>query len=345
MLENVISEQACEQLRTLVSHADTILCICHHSPDGDAIGAVLGWSECLRQMGKEPQMIVPDQYPDFLQWLPNTEKMIRYDKHKEGCDWTIKHADLIFCLDFNALSRTGDMNAALAASPAKKVLIDHHLNPDVDATLTISRPKASSTCELVFRLAWQLGLFPDATKHFAVPVYCGMMTDTGGFTFNSNDPDIFFIISQLLTKQINKDKIYRNVYHNYSESRIRLMGYVLYEKLVYDAARHASYFTLSRDDLKRFHFIKGDAEGLVNIPQQIKGLKLSISLREDTEKDNLIWVSLRSVDDFPCNEVAAQFFNGGGHLNASGGRLECSLEEAVKITQEAILAFEDKLIS
>ena len=310
-----------------------------------AMPSALCWdgSACLRLMGKEPQVIVPDQYPDFLQWLPNTEKIIRYDKHREGCDWTLQHADLIFCLDFNTISRTGDMTEALQKSPAKKVLIDHHLDPDVDAVLSISRPKASSTCELVFRLAWQLGLFPQADKHFAVPVYCGMMTDTGGFTFNSTDPDIFFIISQLLTKHINKDKIYRNVYHNYSENRIRLMGYVMYEKLVYDAPRHAAYFTLSRDDLKRFHFIKGDAEGLVNIPQQIKGLKLSISLREDTEKENLVWVSLRSVDDFPCNEVAARFFNGGGHLNASGGRLECSLDEAVRITQQAIAAFEDQL--
>jgi phosphoesterase RecJ-like protein len=345
MLENIITEQACEQLRTLVSHADTIICVCHRSPDGDAIGSLLGWAECLRMMGKEAQIFIPDQQPDFLQWLPNSEKIIRYDKHKEGCDWTIQHADLIFLLDLNALNRTGDMCEALAATKAPKVLIDHHLDPDVETAITISVPKASSTCELVFRLAWQLGLFPEATKHFAIPVYCGMMTDTGGFTFNSNDPDIFFIIGQLLTKHINKDKIYRNVYHNYSENRIRLMGYVLYEKMVYDAQRHAAYFTLSRADLKRFHFIKGDAEGLVNIPQQIKGLKLSISLREDTEKENLIWVSLRSVDDFPCNEVAARFFNGGGHLNASGGRLECSLEEAVKITQQAILAFEDKLKS
>ena len=343
MLENILTEQACEQLRTLVLHAETILCVCHRSPDGDSIGSVLGWSACLRLMGKEPQVIVPDQYPDFLQWLPDTEKIIRYDKHREGCDWTIQHADLIFCLDFNTISRTGDMTEALQKSTAKKVLIDHHLDPDVDAVLSISRPKASSTCELVFRLAWQLGLFPQADKHFAIPVYCGMMTDTGGFTFNSTDPDIFFIIGQLLTKHINKDKIYRNVYHNYSENRIRLMGYVMYEKLVYDAPRHAAYFTLSRNDLKRFHFIKGDAEGLVNIPQQIKGLKLSISLREDTEKENLVWVSLRSVDDFPCNEVAARFFNGGGHLNASGGRLECSLDEAVRITQQAIAAFEDQL--
>ena len=344
MLDNILSEQACEQLRTLVYHAETIVCVCHQNPDGDAIGAVLAWAECLRMMGKEPQVIIPDQMPDFLQWMPNTEKIIRFDRHREGCDWTLRHADLIFCLDFNTLSRTGEMmSAALESTAARKVLIDHHLAPDVDSVLTISHPKASSTCELVFRLAWQLRLFESATKHFAVPVYCGMMTDTGGFTFNSNDPAIFFIISQLLTKHINKDKIYRSVYHNYSDNRIRLMGYVMYEKLAYDAQHHAAWFTLSKADLKRFHYIKGDAEGLVNIPQQIKGLRLSISLREDTEQDNLIWVSLRSVDDFPCNEMAARFFNGGGHLNASGGRLECSLDEAVATVKRAILAFEDKL--
>ena len=133
------------------------------------------------------------------------------------------------------------------------------------------------------------------------------------------------------------------MFHNYSENRLRLTGYVMLEKLVVDAARHASYFTLTRQDLRRFHFAKGDAEGLVNMPLQIKGLKLSISLREDTEKDNLVWVSLRSVDDFPCNKVAEEFFNGGGHLNASGGRLNCSMDEAVKITQQAFLHFESLL--
>ena len=170
-----------------------------------------------------------------------------------------------------------------------------------------------------------------------------MMTDTGGFTFASTRPEIYFIISQLLTKRIDKDRIYRNVYHNYSENRLRLMGFVMYEKLVYLPDYHASFYTISKDEQKRFNFIKGDAEGLVNIPQQIKGLKLSVSLREDTEKDNVIWVSLRSVDDFPCNEMAAQFYNGGGHLNASGGRLECTLDEAVDITHKAIEAFAEKL--
>ena len=339
MLPDIISQQACEQLRTLVHNADTIVITCHQNPDGDALGACLGWAETLRFLGKEPQIFVPDQYPDYLQWMPNSEKIIRYDKHKDGCNWTLEHADLIFCLDYNSVTRTGEMQDAISASKAKRVLIDHHLDPEVDTVVTISQPEASSTCELIFRLVWQMGLFDALGKHFAVPIYTGMMTDTGGFTYNSCHPEIFFIISQLLTKGINKDKIYRNVYNNFSENRLRLMGYVMYEKLVVDPQRHASYFTLTRSDLRRFHFIKGDAEGLVNMPLQIKGHKLSISLREDTERDNLVWVSLRSVDQFPCNEVAARFFNGGGHLNAAGGRINGTIDEAVRVAQQAILAY------
>ncbi len=344
MLKDIITTEALEQLEGLIRASETIIITCHQNPDGDALGACLAWAEVLRtRFGKEPQCYVPDQFPDFLQWLPNTDKIIRYDKHREGCDWTLEHADLIFCLDFNTPSRTADMEQALRKSKAPKVLIDHHPEPQVDAVVGVSCPEASSTCELVFRIAWQMGCFEALTKHFAVPVYCGMMTDTGGFTYNSSDPDLYFIISQLLTKRINKDKIYRNVYNTFSENRLRLMGYVMYEKLVVDAERHASYFTITRDDLQRFHFIKGDAEGLVNMPLQMKGHRLSVSLREDTEKDRLIWVSLRSVDQFPCNEMAARFFNGGGHLNASGGKLYCTIGEAVEVVRQAFKAFDSLL--
>lgn len=327
----------------LISNAQTAVVVCHKSPDGDAIGSSLAWAEFLRFRGKDVTVLVPDQYPDFLRWLPNTEKIVRYDKHKDKGDMLLKIADVVFCLDFNTPSRVDEMEAALVSSPAKKVLIDHHLNPNVDAELVVSHPEASSTSELVFRIVWQMGAFDKLDKAFAIPAYCGMMTDTGGFIFNSTRPEIYFIIGELLTKRIDKDKIYRNVYHNFSFNRIRLMGYVMYEKLVYLPEYHASYYALCRDELKRFSFIKGDAEGIVNIPQQIKGLKLSISLREDTDKPNLVWVSLRSVDDFPCNKMAEQFFNGGGHLNASGGRLDCSIDEAVKIVNQAIAAFADKL--
>ncbi len=338
-----MTDGECSMLRSLIADADTIVLCCHQNPDGDAMGAMLGWGAVMQHLGKEPLMVVPDMFPDYLQWLPNTEKVVRYDKRKDFVDTVLKIADLVFCLDFNSLSRTDAMEEALKNSPAKKVLIDHHPNPDVDTTLCFSRPEASSASELVFRIVWQMGLFEELGKHYAVPVYCGMMTDTGGFTFNSNDPDVFFIISQLLTKHINKDKIYRNVYHNYSEHRLRMVGFVLCNRLVVDDKRHAAYYTLTRADQKQFHFVKGDAEGLVNMPLQIKGLKLSISLREDTERENLVWVSLRSVDAFPCNKVAAQFFNGGGHLNASGGRVYGTIEDAVKTVEEAFRTFEEEL--
>ena len=343
MLENIMTEGECSALRSLIDEAETIVLCCHQNADGDALGAMLGWGNVLHMLGKEPLMVVPDQYPDYLQWLPNTEKVVRYDKRKDYVDTVLKIADLVFCLDFNTPSRTDAMADALCASPAKKVLIDHHLGPDVDAVLCISHPEMSSTCELVFRIVWQMGVFERLEKHFAVPVYCGMMTDTGGFTYNSSNPELFFIISQLLTKRINKDKIYRNVYHNYSEHRLRMVGHVLCNRLVVDADRHAAYYTLTRQDQKQFHFVKGDAEGLVNMPLQIKGLKLSISLREDSERGNVIWVSLRSVDNFPCNQMAEQFFLGGGHLNASGGRVNGTMDDAVETVKKALAAFEDML--
>ena len=169
-----------------------------------------------------------------------------------------------------------------------------------------------------------------------------MMTDPGGFTYNSSRPEIYEIISMLLTKGIDKDRIYRNVFHVYSTDRLRLTGYVLYEKLQFLAGGKAAYFTLTREEMQRFRFIRGDAEGLVNIPLQVKGLRLSISLREDTEKD-VIRVSLRSVDDFPCNKMASEFFNGGGHLNASGGELPFPMEEAIRTAERAIETYRDLL--
>ena len=340
---DIMNEDQLVQMNQLISNANNILITCHKSPDGDAIGATLAWAEYLTSIGKEPTMIVPDQFPDFLTWLPNSQKIVRYDKHREKCDMLFKIADLIFCLDYNTPSRVDEMEQSLVNSPANRVLIDHHLKPEVPAVLTISQPEACSTCELIFRIVWQMGAFEQQTKHFAVPVYCGMMTDTGGFLYSSTRSEIYFIISQLLTKHIDKDRIYRNVYHNYSEDRIRLMGYVLYEKLVYIPEYNAAFYTLTKDELRRFHFIKGDAEGLVNIPQQIKGLKLSISLREDTDKPNIIWMSLRSVDDFPCNLMAEQFFNGGGHLNASGGRINGTMQDAIETVRKAIEAFADRL--
>ena len=337
---DILSEQEAAVLQELTAASSHIVVTCHKSPDGDALGSSLAWADYLRSQGKEPVVLIPDAYPDFLQWLPNTEKIIRYDKHREEGDLLLKTADLIFCLDFNEPSRVDEMQASLEASPARKVMIDHHLNPQMDTALTVSHPDLCSTSELVFRIVWQLGAFDAMPKTWAVAIYCGMMTDTGGFTFNSSRAEIFFIIGQLLTKHIGKDKIFRKVYNNYSSWAIRMRGYVMCHKLNVFDDRHAAYFAISRKDMRDFHFLKGDAEGLVNEPLRIKGMRLSISLREDDRKPNLVWVSLRSVDDFPCNRMAERYFNGGGHLNASGGRLLCSLDEAERITRQAIAEFE-----
>ena len=301
---NLVSEAEISQLRDIVAEAERVLVLGHTNPDGDAIGSTLTWAEYMRQQGKEATVVVPDMFPDFLHWLPGSETIVRYDKRPELVEKLFAECDTIFCLDFNVPSRiTETLGEMLVKAPGKKVLIDHHLDPDVPTVLTISRPEMSSTSEMVFRLIYQLGGYEMMTHKMAVTAYCGMMTDTGGFTFNSSRPEIFYIISLLLEKGIDKDKIYRNVFNNFSDYRLRLVGYVLYEKLRI----------------------------------------LTISLREDTDKQNTIWVSLRSVDDFPCNEMAAQFFNGGGHKNASGGRLYCSVEEAEKIVKKAVKAFAELL--
>ena len=340
----LLSEAEIATLKENIDNSNRIVICCHKSPDGDALGSSLAWAEYLRTQGKEPDIVVPDAYPDFLQWLPGSERIIRYDKHAaDKADEILQKADLIFCLDFNGTNRVDEMKYALEQSPAHKIMIDHHLDPSMDTVLTVSHPQMSSTSELVFRIIWQLGGFEEMSRKCAVCIYCGMMTDTGGFTYNSNQPEIFFIVSQLLTKGIDKDKIYRNVFNNFSPWAIRLRGYLMSQKLNIFNDLHAAYFTISRRDMRDFHFIKGDAEGLVNEPLKIKGMRLSISLREDDRRDNTIWVSLRSVDDFPCNLVASEFFNGGGHLNASGGRLHCTLDEAERVVRRAFAHYEDLL--
>jgi len=340
---NILNNEDLEALRALIDNASNVVILSHVNPDGDAMGSSLGLMYYLNKKGKKAVPVVPGQCPDFLQWLPGSEQVVRYDKHPEKGNAAFAAADLICCLDFNDLGRIDNIRACVEASNAKVLLIDHHENPTVKTDLCISQPQLSSTSELLFRLLWQLDEMDEMDKRLATCIYCGMMTDTGGFTYNSNDPAIFFIISQLLTFRIDKDKIYRNVYHNYTESRIRLVGYLLYERLHVLADGKASYYSLSREDMIRFNFRRGDAEGIVNIPLQIKGLRLSISLREDTERDNLIWVSLRSVDDFSCIDVAEKFFNGGGHVNAAGGRLHCSLAEAEEIAGKAISYFQNKM--
>ena len=342
-MKNLLNEQELQALRTHIAQSSRILICAHRGPDGDAVGSSLGWAEYLRQQGKQVDIVMPTPFPDFLRWMPGSQDIRFYARHEAEAEQVIAQADLIFCLDFNGLQRLQEMQAPVAAAQAKRIIIDHHLDPDRSiATQVVSFPTRCSTSEIVCRLIIELGGWDALPQKAAVCLYTGMMTDTGGFTYNSNDPEIYEVISMLLTKGIDKDKIYRNVFNVYSEDRMRLTGYILYRKLRFYYNRHASIFALTREEMRRFHFIRGDAEGLVNMPLQVKGMRLSISLREDTERD-VVRVSLRSVDDFPCNRMAEEFFHGGGHLNASGGELPFPLSEAMLTAERAIKAYADLL--
>lgn len=343
MLSKVISQANIDHVEKWFERADKIVIVSHVSPDGDAIGSSLGLWHFLNSQDKNVHVIVPNAFPDFLKWMPGAKEVIQYNRYKEFADKLIMEADVICCLDFNVLSRIDEMEEIVRVSPGRKMIVDHHLYPGDFARIVISHPQISSTSELVFRLICQLGNFSDITKEAAECIYTGMMTDTGGFTYNSNDREIYLIIGELLSKGIDKDEIYRNVFNTHSEGRLRLMGYVLYEKMQVFPQFNAALITLTREEQKKFQYKKGDTEGFVNMPLSMKGICFSVFLREDTEKD-MIKVSLRSVGTFPCNEVAAEFFNGGGHLNASGGEFYGPIEDAVALFKQALVKYEDLLL-
>ncbi len=342
MLSKIIDQSNIDKVKEWFDKYNKIVIVTHVSPDGDAIGSSLGLYHFLKTYGKKVNIVVPNAFPDFLKWMPEADRIIRYDKDKNFATKMIEDAEVICCLDFNALSRIDGVKDCVSASKARKMMVDHHLNPEPFCDITISHPPISSTSELIFRLITRLGDFEEMTIEGAECIYTGMMTDTGGFTYNSNNKEIYYIISSLLSKGIDKDEIYRKVYNTYSEDRLKMMGYVLYEKMQVFDKFNAALIWLTKEEQSKFKYVKGDTEGFVNIPLSIKNVKFTVFLREDTEK-NMIKVSLRSVGKFPCNKVAAEFFNGGGHLNASGGEVYDTMEKAISLFRQALVKYEDLL--
>ena len=339
-LTPLIGEKQLLNSQEQIEKAQKIVLVTHLSPDGDAMGSSLGLYHYLQDLGKEVRVVVPNAFPYFLKWMNGAKDVVVNTYIPTVAEALIKNADLIFCLDFNTLKRIGALGELVEQSSAKKILIDHHLDPDEDFDVVISYPKISSTSEIVFRLIAQLGDFERITSTLAECIYTGMMTDTGGFTYNSNDPEIFEIISMLLKKGVDRDHIYREVFNNYSEQRFRLLGFTLSQRMKIYPERKASLIYLSLEDQKQFNLTKGDTEGFVNYPLSIKGVLFSVFIRED---DELTKVSLRSQGDFPCNKFAADFFNGGGHLNASGGEFYGSVEDAISLFEEGLEKYADLL--
>ncbi len=340
MISKIIAEAQIQKAKKYVEYADKIVIVTHISPDGDAIGSSLGLYHFLLEQDKQVNVIVPNDFPNFLKWMKGAHDIIIHEKNKEIAEETIAAAELIFCLDFNILKRIERLGDSVERANAKKVMIDHHLDPGDFCNVTISYPQISSTCELIFRFICRMGFYEDINKYCAECIYAGMMTDTGAFTYNSNNPEIYYIIGELIKKGINKDEIYALVYNNSSIDRLRLQGYVLYEKMKIYPEYKTALITLSQSELDRFNFKKGDSEGFVNIPLAVNDVIFSVFIKEEK---GYVKLSLRSKGNFPCNKFAAEQFNGGGHLNASGGEFFGSFEDATKHFDKVLPLYKELL--
>ncbi len=322
-----------ETIQNLLSKPKQIVLLGHTSPDGDALGSTLAFSALLRQLGHDTQVLYPTAYPASFGIMTGIRESIISRDTPDRATQAISSADLVICMDFNDSKRLGDLEPAILDSTAPKILIDHHLHPTGFADLTISYPEISSTCLLLYHLIEALGLKGSLTKEAAECIYIGMMTDTGNFSYNSEDPQIYTTISALLELGIHKDEISDRITRSYSVDKIRLNAHLLDNNLTILPEYKTAIITMSMAEKNRFGYQVGDTEGLVNEPLAAKEIEFSIFLHEMSKYTK---ISLRSKGDFPVNEFAQKFFNGGGHKNASGAEYYDTLSGTLRTIKEAV---------
>ena len=314
-----------QELKNLLSTKQNVVITTHVNPDGDAIGSSVALLNFLIKMGHDVSVIVPNDYPDFLKWMKNDELIINYSNSKNESQEKIKNASLIFCLDFNNLNRINELGDYISDSKAKKVLIDHHLDPSDFYDFKIHDVKASATAELVYNFLIELDSNA-VDKDISEALYTGILTDTGSFKF-SMSPKVHKIVSDLMIRGVDIGFINNKIYESNSLDKLKLIGYALSEKLEVISNGNAAYIVLSRKDLKDHNFKKGDTEGLVNYALSISNVNMAVLIIETKER---IKFSFRSIGQFSVNEFAKKYFNGGGHKNAAGGSLEDKLSVALE---------------
>lgn len=339
-MDKLVDQVKIKELRRLIEESSRIVLTCHVRPDGDAIGSTLGLKYLLAELDKDSTVITPDKPPQSLSFLPGFNDIAVYTCHPSFCEKTINEADLIICCDFNKPSRQDSLAPLIQNAKCRKVLIDHHEEPDNFADLMISYPHMSSTCELVFRLIAGMGMYDDMNYESAECILTGIITDTKNFSVNCKNIDIYDILVRLLEKGLDKEKIVRAALNTRSLNSLKLEAYALAEKLEYYPKHRACLVTLSRAELDKFHYERGDTEGLVNRPLEIKGVIYSVYMREDPD---CIKVSSRSCDGFPVSEICKRLYGGGGHLQAAGGEFHGTLEECRRLLLDNMDEF-DKLI-
>ena len=322
-----------KELSKQLVEAENILLVCHVNPDGDSVGSQLALYHYLVSKGKNPSMISPNYLQEFLKWMDGADKINIFIKDRKTCKELIYKSDLIIMVDFNQSGRLGEAEDMILKSKAKKAIIDHHISSSDFTDLMICDPSKCSTSELLYELVIILnkGVFPN--KAFSEAVYVGIITDTGNFEHGSFTSDTFRVIADLLETGIDKNRIFNLIYNSFSTDRMRLQGYSLNECMVVLPEYRTAYISLTRNDLSKYNYKKGDTEGFVNLPLSISGVDFSALL---IEKEGFIKLSFRSKGNFSVNEFAETYFSGGGHLNAAGGEYYESLENTIKYFLEVL---------
>ena len=315
-----------ERIREFLINPRQIILTTHHKPDGDAMGSSLALYQFLVQKGHTVQVITPSDYPDFLYWMPGNETVINFEYNPGKSRQLTENAEMIICLDFNAISRLEKYSEAVQKSNAFKILIDHHMDPENFCDVSFSFPPACSTCELVYYFITKLDPDTPLSKPVAECLYTGIMTDTGSFRFASMTADTHNIVAELMRAGASNFAIHENIYDNFSLDRTRFLGHCIKEKLVVLPEYKTAYIAVSKEELKAYNHHSGDTEGIVNFALGIKGVRFAAFF---CERDTLIKISFRSKDDFSVNDIARIHFSGGGHRNAAGGRSNDSLDKTI----------------
>ena len=329
------------EITSELAKAENIVIVPHKGPDGDAIGSSLGLMHFLRDKGHNAHVIAPNDYPDFLKWLPGNEEVIIYESEKERSHALISEAEIIFTLDFNHLARCGDLQQPLTSSKAVFIMIDHHQEPSDYAHYVYSNAEMSSTCEMVYNFIVKLRAAKKITPAIATCLYTGIMTDTGSFRFSSTSADTHRVVADLIDKGAVNSRIHNNVFDTYSENQLQLLGTALKNLRVnYDLK--TAYISLTQEELQKHHFRKGDTEGFVNYGLSLKGIIFAVIFIEK-ENEDLVKMSFRSKGDFNVNTFARTHFEGGGHINAAGGKSDLSIEETIQKFNEILPQYREEL--
>ena len=329
-----MNEKDIQAITELLATPKKIAIIPHRSPDGDAMGSTLGLYHFLIKLNHHPIVIAPNDFPEFLAWLPGSETVLVYENDQENCKKVLEDSEIIFTLDFNALHRTGEMETVLNKLNAPTVMIDHHQLPDSYATFTYSDTNFGSTCEMIYNFIGFLNHKSLIDKTIATCLYTGILTDSGGFRFPKTTGITHRIAAEFIELGVENTEIPNLLFDNNSFGRLQLLGRAL-QNMKVDFNKKTSYISLTQKELDEFHYVKGDTEGIVNYGLTIKGIVFAAIFIEHHE-DNIIKISFRSQGDFDVNQFARDHFSGGGHINAAGGKSSDSLANTINKFEQII---------